>query len=472
MAMVSFPDGFLWGVATSAQQIEGGQREGGRGESIWDRYAATPGRISDGSDASVACDHYHRWREDLDLMRWLGIGAYRFSIAWPRVLPTGRGGPNQRGLDHYDAIVDRLLALGIRPFVTLNHWDLPQALEERGGWRARDTVEAFVEYAHAVAARLGDRVRHWATHNEPWCVSVLGHAEGRHAPGRTDPGEALRVAHHLLLAHGRAADVVRLRTPGSEVGIVLNLMPVMPASPDPADRDAARRLDGTFNRWFLDPLFGRGYPADVIGDRVRRGELAGPNLPFVAAGDMDDIAAPLDFLGVNYYSRAVVRAGAGGEPAGVSMAPREELTDMGWEVYPDGLTELLIRVHRDYRPARLYITENGAAYGDGPDATGRIADARRVAFHQGHLVAAHRAIAAGAPLHGYFAWSLLDNFEWADGYTRRFGLYWVDFATQERRPKDSAFWYRDVATANAVPDEAAIPLQRSTRGCEREHDTD
>ncbi len=454
MAVHTFPDGFLWGVATSSQQIEGGAREGGRGESIWDRFASEPGRIADGSNPAVACDHFHRWRGDVDLMRWLGVSAYRFSVAWPRIVPAGTGAVNEAGLDFYDALTDALLEAGIRPFVTLYHWDLPQALQDRGGWASRDTVAAFAEYAAVVAGRLGDRVRHWATHNEPWCAATLGHEAGEHAPGRRDPAEALRVAHHLLLSHGRAVPALRAHCPEAEVGIVLNLVPVEAVSAEPADVDAARRLDGSFNRWYLDPLFRGRYPGDAVADRVRRGHLAGDRLPFVEAGDLEAIAAPLDFLGLNYYTRVVVRAGEGGEPAAVAMAPSRDLTEMGWEVYPAGLADLLGRLHREYAPPAIYVTENGAAFPDGLAAGGRVSDERRVEYFRSHLAAAHRALAAGVPLRGYFAWSLLDNFEWAHGYTKRFGLYQVDFATQRRFPKDSAFWYRDVAAANGVEDDA------------------
>jgi beta-glucosidase len=456
----AFPDGFLWGVATSAQQIEGAIREGGRGESIWDRFAATPGRIADGSDASVACDHYHRWREDVGLLRSLGVGAYRFSIAWPRIVPRGRGAINAAGLDFYDALVDALLAAGIQPFVTLYHWDLPQALQDRGGWGERDTAAAFADYAAVVSRRLGDRVRHWVTHNEPWCVATLGHEAGEHAPGRRDPAEALRVGHHLLLSHGWAAEVVRQNAPGAEVGIALILSPVRPASESDADREAARRMDGSFNRWYLDPLFRGRYPEDAVADRVRRGHLPGPDLPFVQHGDLRTIATPLDFLGVNYYSRVVVRAGDGGEPVAVPVVPEHERTDMGWEVFPQGLHDLLIRIHRDYRQPAIYVTENGMAHDVGADASGRIADARRIDYLRTHVAAAQRAVAEGVPLRGYFVWSLLDNFEWARGYAMRFGLYHVDFATQRRIAKDSAFWYRDLVATGAVEDGAQQPNPR------------
>jgi beta-glucosidase len=431
------------------------------GDSIWDEFARTPGRIEDASNPFIACDHYHRWRDDVDAMRWLGVGAYRFSIAWPRVFPEGRGRVNAAGLDFYDRLVDALLEASIRPFVTLNHWDLPLALQAAGGWGARDTVDAFVDYAGAVAQRLGDRAAAWATHNEPWCIAHLGHETGAHAPGHRDPMEAMRVAHHLLLSHGRAVPVLRARSKG-EVGIVLNLSPAWPATPREADVRAARSFDAAFNRWYLDPLFHGRYPASAVADRVRRGHLPVADLPFIQDGDMETIAAPLDFLGVNYYSRTVLKAGADGEPEAVRMAPERELTDMGWEVYPRGLYDLLLRVSRDYRPPRIYITENGAAWSDGPDAAGHIADGRRVAYLRGHLQAAQEAIAAGVPLHGYFAWSLLDNFEWAHGYRKRFGLYWVDFEDGRRLPKESAFWYRDVIAANAVGEALQQPALRRT----------
>jgi beta-glucosidase len=445
-----FPDGFLWGVATSAAQIEGAVREDGRGESIWDRFAAVPGRIADGSNPSAACDHYRRWREDVELLRGLGVGAYRFSIAWPRVLPRGRGAVNAAGLDFYDRLVDALLAAGIRPFVTLYHWDLPQALQDGGGWAARDTAAAFADYAEVVSRRLGDRVRHWVTHNEPWCAATLGHEAGEHAPGHRDPAEALRVGHHLLLSHAWAAQAVRQSAPGAEVGIVLIFSPAWPASESDADRDAARRYDGAFNRWYLEPLVRGRYPEDAVADRVRRGHLPGPEMPFVRRGDLQAIAAPLDFLGVNYYSRVVVRAGEDGEPVAVRVAPESELTDMGWEVFPSGLSDLLVRLHREYGAPALYVTENGIAHAAAPGADGRVRDDRRVAYLREHVAAARRALADGVPLRGYFVWSLLDNWEWARGYAMRFGLYHVDFTDQRRIAKDSAFWYRDLVTTGAV----------------------
>ncbi len=461
-----FPDGFLWGAATSAQQIEGGRHEGGRGESIWDRFATIPGKIEDGSNSDVACDHYHRWREDIELMKWLGLGAYRFSIAWPRILPAGTGKPNDVGLDFYDALVDALLEAGIEPFPTLYHWDLPQTLQDLGGWSERDTAQAFVDYATHVARRLGDRVRRWVTHNEPWCAATLGYEEGHHAPGHTDPAEALRVAHHLLLSHGRAAAAIRNEAPNAEVGIVQIHCPAYPLTDSETDRDAARWFDGFFNRWYLDPIFRGAYPADAIADRVAAGHLRDSELPFVREGDLAAIAAPLDFLGVNYYSRNVMQTGPDGRRVAVKMGPPEELTDMGWEVYPRGLYDSLVRIHRDYGPQRIYITENGAAFTDTADATGRIADTRRIAYLREHLLAVRQAIADGVPLAGYFAWSLMDNFEWGYGYEKQFGLFAVDFATQERVPRDSAYWYRDLVSANAVVDPANSTTHGESRALE------
>jgi beta-glucosidase len=461
--MLRFPDGFLWGAATSAYQIEGAARTDGRGESIWDRFAATPGAIADGSDGAIACDHYNRWPEDIALMRRLGIAAYRFSIAWPRIFPTGRWQSSSAGISFYDRLVDGLLEAGIEPFVTLYHWDLPQPLEDAGGWAARDTVDAFVEYADVVSDLLGDRVRRFITHNEPWCISVLGYAEGLHAPGRRDWPAALAASHHLLLSHGLAVPVIRHNAPNAEVGITLNLVPGEPASPSDADADACRAFDGAFNRWFLDPLYGRGYPADVIADHVAAGHLAAPELPFVADGDLDAIAVTTDFLGVNYYSRAVLRSDRipDAENAPRTVHVGDERTDIGWEVYPDGLRQLLVRVHSEYAPPRLYITENGAAYDTTPDEHGQIHDIERQRFIHSHLAAALEAHQAGVPLAGYFLWSLLDNFEWQEGYRKRFGIVWVDYTNQRRVLKESAELYGAIIAGNALP--AIAPLAAHAR---------
>ncbi|MCE3286541.1 MAG: beta-galactosidase [Gaiellaceae bacterium] len=433
------PPGFVWGVAGSAYQVEGAVTEDGRGESIWDRFAALPGAVANGDTGVVACDSYHRFGDDVRLMRDLGIGAYRFSISWPRVVPDGRGRVNPAGLDFYDRMVDELLASGIEPFVTLYHWDLPQALEDRGGWPSRDTVEAFSEYTEVVAARLGDRVRHWITQNEPWVISWLGYGLGVHAPGRASEVDALAAAHHVLLAHGRAAEVLRRETSGARVGVTIDLVPMYPLTYSDADVDAARRADGSRNRWFLEPVLGRGYPRDML-------EEYASILPRIEDGDLQTIAAPLDFLGVNYYTRNVVRAGADAAAPATVETRGAEHTDMGWEVYPDGLTDLLARLHREYELPDLYITENGAAFID-DRRNGSVSDPQRISYLERHLAALGEAIAQGVPVRGYFLWSLLDNFEWALGFTKRFGIVYVDFDTLERVPKASYAWYRDFIAA-------------------------
>jgi beta-glucosidase len=451
MSSLSFPVGFAWGAATSAYQIEGAAREDGRGESIWDRFCTKPGAVAGGDHGEVACDHYRRWRDDVALMRELGLRAYRFSIAWPRVMPSGRGAVNARGLDFYDRLVDELLAAGIAPVATLYHWDLPQTLEDAGGWPARATAEAFVDYADVVSRRLGDRVGRWITHNEPWCVSVLGYETGEHAPGRRSPAAALAASHHLLLSHGWAVPVIRRNAPGAQVGITLNLVPAMPASGSAADYDAFRRIDGKMNRWYLDPLHGRGYPADMLADHVAAGHVPAGGWPVVEPGDLAAIATRCDFLGINYYSRAVARSDAPDNlPPTVHVAPTSEHTDIGWEVFPAGLADILLRVHLEYRPGPLFVTENGASYATAPDDDGRIRDLARTRYLHDHLVEARRAILAGVPLAGYFAWSLMDNFEWAHGYRQRFGITWVDYASQVRVLKDSGHWYRRVIDGNAV----------------------
>ena len=458
MAGDVFPSGFVWGVATSAFQVEGAHDVDGRGTSIWDTYAARPGIIEDGTNAQVACDHYYRYGEDVALMKYLGVGAYRFSIAWPRILPAGRGDVNAAGLDFYDRLVDRLLEARIAPWATLYHWDLPQALEDQGGWTNRATVDAFVELADVVSERLGDRVQHWMTHNEPWCVSMLGHAFGAQAPGRTNWRDALVVSHHLLLSHGRALPVIRRNASPAKIGLTLNASECVPASPSEADRIATRQFDGELNRWFLDPIYFGRYPADVIEYHEREGRL--PNgMDFVRPGDLEQIHAPIDFLGVNYYSRAVVRSAALPENENqrrtIPVPDPSELTDMGWEVYPEGLTHTLLRLHSDYSPGSLVVTENGAAYATGPGPDGSVQDLQRCDYVRRHMQACLAAIGAGVPLHGYFLWSLLDNFEWAFGFSKRFGIVWVDFETQERIIKASGHMYRRIIQNNRLPEEQA-----------------
>jgi beta-glucosidase len=437
---ISFPAGFLWGVSTSAYQIEGAWNENGKGPSIWDVFTHRGGAISGNETGDVACDHYHRWPEDLELLRELGVNAYRFSVSWPRVLPEGRGKPNPPGLDFYDRLIDSLLAAGITPFPTLYHWDLPQALQEKGGWPERDVASAFADYAGLLAARLGDRVQWWTTHNEPYVAAILGYATGEHAPGIKDPRAALQAAHHLLLSHGLAVTAIRAHAPQPvQVGIALNLQPVHPASDQPDDRAAAKRADGLANRWFLEPLFSKSYPADLL-------DYFGPISPRIRPGDLERIAAPIDFLGVNYYSRYVARHSPGQSFIDVEQVqPEGTERSLMWEIYPQGLAELLERVWRDYRPPRLLITENGIPLADEPDPSGHVDDSERISYLSRHLTALNSAIAIGIPIHGYFVWSFLDNFEWAFGYSMRFGLVHVDFATQQRTPKMSARWYAQVA---------------------------
>ena len=458
MAGEDFPGGFLWGVATSAFQIEGGHDIDGRGASIWDTYAKKPGFIEDGSNANVACDHYHRYADDIALMASLGVGAYRFSVAWPRILPAGHGAVNTAGLDFYDRLVDSLLAAGVAPWITLYHWDLPQVLEDAGGWTNRLTVDAYVELADAVSERLGDRVAHWITHNEPWCVSVLGHAQGAHAPGKRSWPDALAASHHLLLSHGRAAPVIRSNAPQSRVGITLNVSECEPASPSEADQIAARQFDGELIRWFLDPIYSGRYPNDVIEYHEHEGRLP-DGMDFVRPGDLAEIHTPIDFLGVNYYSRAVVRSAsipeADNEPRTVAVPDPAELTDMGWEVYPAGLAHSLVRLNTDYEPGSLVVTENGAAYAAGPEQDGSVQDTRRCEYVKSHLQACLAAIDEGVPLHGYFLWSLLDNFEWAFGYAKRFGIVWVDFETQKRVIKASGHMYSRIVRSNKIAAEQA-----------------
>jgi beta-glucosidase len=442
MSASEFPPDFTWGSATAAYQIEGAAKEDGKGESIWDRFTHTPGTIEDNSTGDVACDHYHRWQDDLGLMSSLNLNAYRFSIAWSRVVPEGHGAINMAGLDFYDRIVEGLLARGISPFITLYHWDLPQALQDRGGWQNRDTAYYFGDYAEALGQRLGDRVKHWITLNEPQVVVYAGHVQGRHAPGIRDRALIAPVAHHLLLAHGIAVQVLRTETPpDSEVGITLNFSHIEPATDRPEDVAAARMLDGMNHRWFLDPIYSGTYPEDAVDALKLSPEM-------IRMGEMETINNPLNFLGVNYYSRTRVKAGPGGVTDPQAVPPSGALTTMGWEVYPDGLRQVLVRLNEDYQFPKLYVTENGAAYPDTVDERGEVHDPERVRYLRGHLTAAQEAIAAGVPLEGYFVWSLLDNFEWARGYTQRFGVAYTDYPTQARIIKESGRFLARVAATN------------------------
>lgn len=449
---IQFPKDFQWGTATAAYQIEGAVHEDGRGPSIWDIFSHTPGRVANGDTGDRACDHYHRWKEDVALMKELGFKAYRFSIAWPRILPDGRGKVNQPGIDFYNRLIDELLKTGIHPLVTLYHWDLPASLPD--GWLNRSTADAFVEYTGIAVRAFGDRVKDWVTLNEPYCSSFLSFKIGVHAPGMHDTSKALIAAHHLLLAHGQAVPVIRENCPDAKVGIVLNLSPFHPESQSKADTAAVRHLDGELNRWFLDPLHGRNYPADMVADYVSMGVLETAEPEYIRGNDMAQIAVPTDFLGINYYFPSVVRGSEGPvmDPAKFVyiLGPKEKRTAMGWEVDPDGLLEIITRVHREYKPAKILIAENGASYPDGPDASGKIHDVKRIEYLQGHISAIGRAIRDGAPVAGYYLWSLMDNFEWSFGYAQRFGLIYIDYSDFHRYPKDSAYWYKEVIEKGVV----------------------
>ena len=430
---------FVWGTATSAYQIEGAVDVDGRLPSIWDTFCRVPGAIDNGDTGDVACDSYHRWSDDLELIKQLGVDAYRFSIAWPRVIPTGSGAVNAPGLAYYDRMVDDLLAEGIKPFVTLYHWDLPQALQDLGGWENRDTAYRFAEYAAVVGAKLGDRVRDWVTLNEPLCSAWIGHWEGRMAPGITDPAIAVRASYNLMLAHGLGVAALRESAPEPpSIGLVVNLSPTEPASSSAADIRASQIADGHINRWWLDPLFGRGFPADMT-------EVYGVELP-EQPGDAEIIAAPTDFVGLNYYFRQVIKADESVPVLGFSQVdgPNPDRTMLDWEVHPAGLEELILRLAKEYGAEKIYITENGSAWVDSPDASFTVDDTDRTAYLEGHLAACVRAVQQGAPLAGYFAWSLLDNFEWAYGYAPRFGLAYVDYPTGTRVMKTSGKTYTNL----------------------------
>ncbi len=459
-----FPEGFLWGAATASFQIEGATTADGRGPSIWDTFAKTPGKVLGGDTGDPADDHYNRYAEDVELMKRLGLDAYRFSIAWPRILPEGAGKVNQAGVDFYSRLVDTLLEAGIQPWVTLYHWDLPQQLEDAGGWPHRDTAHRFRDYAQVVAEALGDRVGNWMTVNEPWCSAFLGYHIGQHAPGHQDPAAALAAAHHLLLGHGLAVEALRSTGHPARIGLAHNQAVIRPHGPSAEDARAARRADGVRNRIFTDPIFKGRYPADV------REDLAGiSDFSFLRDDDLKTISAPLDFLGVNYYSPEFVAASAkgidpalvsgeggaawlGAEPEEVHVSQGLPVTHMGWEIDPTGMFDVLQRLAGESGGIDLYVTENGCAFEDTVTSDGRVHDTDRLDYYEAHLRAARETIDAGVPLRGYFAWSLLDNFEWAWGYSRRFGIVHVDYKTQKRVIKDSGLWYGELAATGRFPE--------------------
>jgi len=451
--MLRFPDGFLWATDSATVQVDGAWNEDGKGESIWDRFASDPAHIEDRSTPAVTCDHLHRYREDLALMASLGLRNYRFSIAWPRVIPDGDGPANPAGLDFYDRLVDAMLEKGIRPFATLFHWDLPQKLQDKGGFASRTTIDAYVRYVELTVRRLGDRVKDWMTHNEPWVFSFCGHLYGVHAPGLTDLPTALAVAHHVLVSHGKAVPAIRAACSGARVGIVHNLEWIEPASDRIEDLAAATRWDGAFNRWFLDPVFGRGYPQDLVA-------WYGTAAPRVQPGDLEAASVPMDFLGVNYYTRRLIahdptprnrseRAFLSARQIYWPFVPRAEFDE--WEIAPEGLYRTLLRVHRTYRPACIYVTENGTSFPDQPGPDGAIHDLFRIRYVARHAAAVRQAVEDGANVRGYFLWAFMDNWEWAFGFTKRFGVIHVDYQTQERTVKDSGHWFSRAVRQNGFP---------------------
>ena len=447
----TFPKDFFWGTATSSYQIEGAPNKDGKGLSVWDTFSHKEGNIKNGDTGDIACDHYHLWPKDIELLENLGVNSYRFSISWPRILPTGRERiPNQSGLDFYSRLVDNLLEKGITPFVTLNHWDIPQGLEDKGGWVERSMTHAFVEYSYHTSKHLGDRVKHWITHNEPWCVSHIGYVAGHKPPGlKNNWAKSLSAAHHLLLSHGMAVPEIRSNVEDAKVGITLNLNTAIPASPSEHDKKACDFFDNMFNRLFLDPLYRKKYPTKLFDQLKQRKDINDSDLNFIKENDLQIISRKTDFLGVNYYSRGVIRSNEISEsqnlPKNVEMGPE---TDFGWEVYPPGLYDLLVKLKKEYDVGTIYITENGCSYSDGPNEENKIKDQRRIDYHHSHLLEIQKAIDDGVDCMGYFAWSLMDNFEWAQGFSQRFGLVWVDFESLERTPKESYHWYKNYISNN------------------------
>lgn len=444
---VKYPNDFKWGVATAAPQIEGYPRAAGGGESIWNTFAGIAGNIKDGTTPNVADDHYHLYKKDIANMKELGIKNYRFSIAWPRIFPEGTGRIEKQGIEFYERLVDALLKAGITSWITLYHWDLPQVLEDKGGWPSRETAYAFTKYVDVVTRALGDRVKHWITINEPWCSSILGYYLGAHAPGRKSLSEGLQTAHHILLAHGMAVPIIRENSKDSEVGIVHNFQPIYPADGKEENYQASLRFDGYSNRWFLDPLFGKGYPPDML-------TLYGNAVPRVEENDMKIITVKTDYLGVNYYFPQFIKEGQGN---GILRSDHVTLPDVGhtdmgwmWMVYPNSLYDALKRLKEEYQIPAIYITENGAAYPDTVDADGRVRDPKRTLYIEQHLGAVLRAIADGIPVRGYFVWSLMDNWEWAEGNSKRFGIVYVDYDTLKRTIKDSGRRYAEIIAENSL----------------------
>ncbi|MCB9145360.1 MAG: beta-glucosidase [Anaerolineales bacterium] len=440
MTIYKFPHNFLWGAASAAYQVEGAWNKDGKGESIWDRFSHTPGKINDGNTADIACDHYHRYEEDIALMRQLGLKAYRFSTAWSRVLPNGRGRINPKGLDFYDRLVDRLCAANIEPLLTLYHWDLPQALQDEGGWENRNTVHAFADYTALMVKRLGDRVNYWTTFNEPSVITFIGFLTGEHAPGFKDQRMAYQVAHHLLVAHGLGMQTIRAIKPDVNAGIVLNLWMAEPASNSAEDLVAANKFWDENETLFLDPLFKGYYPPAVY-------DMLGENMPKIQDGDMALISQKMDYVGVNYYSRNVLTT-----KGRVEKIAGSEYTEMGWEVCAPALRRMLVKINSEYNLPPIIITENGVAFKDEVSADGKVHDPRRIDYLKQHFIQTRLAMLDGVDVRGYMVWSLMDNFEWGHGFSKRFGLTYTDYTTQKRIVKDSGEWYAEIIQKNEISD--------------------
>jgi beta-glucosidase len=444
MTKIIFPQDFIWGTATAAYQIEGAYKEDGKGESIWDRFSHSQGKVFKGHTGNRTCDHYHRYEEDIKLLKQLGVKSYRLSIAWTRIFPEGKGEPNKKGIEFYKKLVKLLIENDITPAVTLYHWDLPQKLQDIGGWTNPEVVECYVNYAKFMFKELGDLVPVWITHNEPWVVAFLGNAWGVHAPGIRDFKTALLVSHNLMLSHGKVVRAYREMRLKGKIGITLNLSPTYAASESQEDKLAARFQDGFNNRWFLDPVLKGCYPEDLL-QIYRDKDL----LPELEAEDLKIMCEPTDFLGINFYSRAVIKHNKNGYPLPTEyVETNNDKTEMGWEVYPKGLYDLLARLHKDYDGINIMITENGAAYNDIVNREGKVEDDNRLDYIYKHLVQCHKAIEDGVNLKGYYVWSMMDNFEWAEGYAKRFGITYVNYDTQERILKKSAHWYSEVIKNN------------------------
>ena len=451
MIDTKFSKGFLWGTATSSYQIEGAPNLDGKGPSVWDTFSHIEGNVKNGDNGDQACDHYNLWQKDIKLLKELGVKAYRFSISWPRIFPNGNEKlPNEAGLDFYDRLVDHLLENTIQPFITLNHWDIPQGLEDIGGWPNRSMVDAFVKYSYYVSTRLGDRAKNWITHNEPWCISYLGYIQGQFPPGIKDNWpKSLATAHHLLLSHGMSINEIRNNSNDSNIGITLNLSPSTPASKSQYDKEACKFYDEQFNRLYLDPLYKAQYPKDLFDSLIKKKYIQREDLNFIKTEDLKVISKKTDFLGINFYSRAIIRDNDIPKEKNLPIEVfLEEKTDFGWEIHPRSLYDLLVRIKNDYPVEKIYITENGCAYNDAPNQENIIDDSKRIKYHSSHLKELKNAINDGVPCDGYFAWSLMDNFEWCEGFSKRFGLIWVDFETLKRTPKNSFYWYKDIIKNN------------------------